>query len=306
MGGAFMAVDDEIAAMAWNPAGLSPPACRGGTRFRVHVNILGAPSIVRETGLLTGVETEPFASLPAVEKLTVALGGVFKAVTVRRGAFVAGALFLEEHLDPLGLAEAKGLADAEDLLGGYYTSLVFAFRLAPTVSIGACETVLSGWDDVGERVTGSGRAYGAMLSPNDRVTVGLTYVDLPPEFGHYREVVEGLAPRTMNAGVAYRPSTNVLIAFDLRDLAENHPGTSLEPRLGIEWSAWGSVAIRAGAFREQAGESDVLSLGLGAIPMAGCPEGSNGRRAEASVLNYAVLLSADRAPRHLLSAILHF
>ena len=306
MGGAFMAVDDELAAMAWNPAGFVPPTCGAGSGFRLHLNILGAPAIVRETGLLTGVESEPFASLPPIEKLSIAVGSVVKAATFRSGGMAVGALLLEEHLDPAGLDSSTGLADASDLLSAYYTTFVFAFRLAPSVTIGASETVLSGWDVPGKRKNGTGRAYGALLRPNDKVTVGLTYMDIPKDFEHYRLGVEGLGSRTMNAGVAYRPVDELLLTFDLRDLSEKHPETSLEPRLGLEWDLWGQGAIRAGAYREDSGETNVLTLGMGSIPVSACPRGGPAPGGESYVLNYTVLLRQEGAPRHLLSVLMHF
>jgi hypothetical protein len=306
MGGAFMAVEDDPAAMAWNPAGLVLPECPSRTKVAAHVNILGAPSIARETGLLTGSEAEPFASLPPFEKLTVVLGSVFKSVSLRSGNVATGVLMLEEHLDPTGLSESRGLADAEDLLGAYYTTVVFAFRLAPSVSIGVSGMVLSDWEAPGDRGTATGRAYGAILRPNDLLTVGLTYVDLPEGYEHYRLAVEGLGARTMNAGVAYRPMRQVLMTFDLRDLSERHENTAVEPRAGVEISLWGRAALRAGAFREDGGRTDVLTLGLGAIPMNTCRGRSPELAGDAFVLNYAVLLREQGTPRHLLSAMLHF
>ena len=303
-----MAVDDELAAMAWNPAGFVPPRCGSGTGtdFRVHVNILGAPAIARETGLLTGVESEPFASLPAIEKLSIALGGIAKGATVRAGGFAVGVLFLEEHLKPDGLAGSRGLADASDLLSAYYTTFAFAFQLAPSVTIGASEIILSGWDVPGERKNGSGRAYGALLRPNGKVTVGLTYLDLPGDFDHYRLGVEGLGSRTMNAGLAYRPLDELLLTFDLRDLSEKHAETSLEPRVGLEWNLWGRGALRAGAFREDGGGTNVLSLGMGSIPAAACPRSGRMPTGDSYVLSYTVLLKQEGGPRHLLSVLLHF
>jgi len=308
MGGAFMAVDDEVAAMAWNPAGFVPPLCGSNTAFRAHANILGAPVILRETGLLSGAESEPFASLPGIEKLSVALAGVVKSASFRAGGVAVGALMLEEHLDPEGLSASQGLADAGDLLGAYYTTVAFAFQLAPSVRIGASEIVLSGWDGgvPGDRVNGTGRAYGALLRPNDYVSVGLTYIDLPSDFDHYRLAVEGLGARTMNAGVAWRPLDSLILAFDLRDLAERHPATSLEPRVGAELNLWGRGALRAGAYREDEGRTNVLTLGVGSIPSGVCPRGRVTPGADSFVINYTVLLREGGGPRHLLSVLLHF
>ncbi len=308
MGGAFMAVDDELAAMAWNPAGFVSPRCGSGADFRIHLNLLGGPAIVRETGLLMGAESEPFASLPAIEKLSVALGGIAKGATIRAGGVTVGVLLLEEYLDPDGLIGSRGLADASDLLSAYYTTFAFAFQLAPSVTIGASEIILSGWDGgvPGERKNGTGRVYGALLRPNEKVTVGLTYLDLPGHFDHYRLKIEGLGSRTMNAGLAYRPVEDLLLTFDLRDLSEKHPETSLEPRVGLEWNLWGKGALRAGAFREDGGETNVLSLGLGSIPVDACPRSGRTPGGDSFVLNYAVLLKQEGATRHLLSVLLHF
>lgn len=305
MGGAFMAIEDEVAAIAWNPGAFAPPLCRRVGNFRFHVNVLGAPAIARETGLLTGVETEEFAALPAVERMSVAVGGLLKSVTFRRGGFVCGVLLLEEHLDPCGLAESKGLADAGDLLDAYYSSLCVAFRLDPRVSIGLSETIFTGVGEGGERHFGIGRSYGAVLRPNDKVAVGLAYFDFPTEFTGYRREVEGIAPRTMNAGVAYRPIESLVLSFDLRDLAEKHSDTAFQPRAGLELNLWGKASLRAGAYREEGGSIDVLTAGLGAIPMPGCSGGDGGRSSDAFVLNYAVLLSSRTGPRHLLSVVLH-
>ena len=301
-----MAVDDELSGLAWNPAAIVPGRCERGYGLRLHVNVLGAPAIARETGLITGVESDEFDSLPAIEKLAVALGGVVKSVVVRGRNIAFGALFLEEHLDPDGLLEATGLADASDLLDGYYSTFSFAFRLAPSVSIGASEIVLSGIDATGRRGHGLGRAYGAILRPNEHVTVGLTYLDLPPEFAHYRTAVEGLGARTMNAGVAYRPFDALRLTFDLRDLSETDPRTSLEPRAGAEWDLAGGAAVRAGAYREDSGKRNVLTLGVGAIPHSVCPGMGRRSAGDTYVLNYAVLLSDGVEPRYLLSAVLHF
>jgi hypothetical protein len=308
MGGAFMAVDDEVAAMAWNPAGFVPPLCGSRRTFRAHVNILGAPAILRETGLLGGGETEPFASLPGIEKLSVVLGGVFKSATYRAGGMAVGVLMLEEQLDPDGLASSQGLAEAGDLLGAYYTTVAFAFQLAPSVRIGASEIILSGWRDgvPGDRSNGTGRAYGALLRPNEQVSVGLTYLDLPSGFSDYRLAVEGLASRTMNAGLAYRPYDSLTVTFDLRDLAERYKETSLEPRLGLELNLWGRGALRAGAYREDSGRTNVLTLGVGSIPTGVCQRGRSIPGNDSFALNYTVLLREGGGPRHLLSLMLHF
>jgi hypothetical protein len=305
MGGAFLAVEDEVSAAAWNPAALLPRRCSRGGGFRVHLNVLGAPAIVRETGILTGVESELFGSLPEAERLAVALGSVFKSVSFSRGGFACGALLLEERLDPQGLRESKGLADAGDLLNGYYSSLCVAIHLGDKVSIGAAETVFAGLDG-GERRFGAGRSYGALLRPNRQVTVGLVYFDAPPGFGDYRREIEGLASRTMNAGLAYRPHESLVLTLDLRDLAEKHRGTALAARAGVEWNLWGQGALRAGYFREESTDADVLSVGVGAIAMPGCREAWDDGRGDGFVLNYASLISSADGPRHLLSAVLHF
>lgn len=306
MGGAFTAVEDEVASVVWNPAALSPPRCRRGWNVRVHANVLGGPAIVRETGLLKGIHTEPFRDLPGGEKLVYAVGSVAKAASVRRGQLSFGALLLEERLDPAGLVESQGLADPTDLIEATYSGVAFSFHLAPSVSFGFSQLIFAGFDEQGRRRYGGGRIYGALLKPNPAVAVGFTYVDVASGFQDYRRPIEGLAPRTMNAGISYRPSPSILVTFDLRDMAELHNDTSLEPRAGVEWNLWGRGALRAGFFREDGGESTVVSLGAGAIPMNGCFRRGEAHRSDGFVLNYTVLLSEDSGPRHLVSALLHF
>ncbi len=306
MGGAFMAVEDEAAAIAWNPAAFAPRECRRGGGLRVHLNVLGAPAIARETGILTGVESEPYGRIPGAEKLSVAVGGVVKSASFARGGFACGILLLEEHLEPAGLCRSKGLADAGDLLSAYYSSLCVVFHLADTVSIGASETVYARFDGDGDRHFGIGRSYGALLEPNDQVTVGLVYIDIPPGYEDYRREIEGVAPRTMNAGLAYRPLPSLVLTFDLRDLAEKHGDTALRPRAGLEWNLWGQAALRAGHYREEREGASVLSLGVGAIRMPGCRQAGGDGRSDGFVLNYASLFSETAGPRHLLSVVLHF
>ncbi len=306
MGGAFMAVEDEVAGLSWNPAGLAPPVCRRGSNVRLHLNVLGAPAIARETGLLTGVDSDEFRRLCGLERLAVAVGCLFKSITLARPGFACGILFLEERLSGEGLDQAKGLADASDLLDAYYTSAAVAFRLDPRVSIGASQTVFAGFDASGERCFAMGRSYGAVLHPNSRVAVGLVYFDAPPGVADYRRELEGLAPRTMNAGIAVRATQSLLVTFDLRDLAEKHADTALSPRMGFEWDLWGRGAVRGGAYREDSAGEYVLTLGVGAIPMVGCWSADGRGRGGAFVLNYAAMLSEGSGPRHLLSANLHF
>jgi len=306
MGGAFMAVEDGMVAAAWNPAALSPGKCRASGGFRLHLNVLGAPAIARETGLLSGAQTDEYERLPQAEKLGIALGGLVKSVTFSRGGFACGLLLLEEHLEPAGLRESKGLADASDLLEAYYSTLCVTFRLGESVSIGAAETVFARTGSDGRREFGSGRSYGALLKPNDRVTVGLVYVDIAPGYESFRREIEGLAPRTMNAGIAYCPVRSLKLTLDLRDLAEKHGDTALSARAGLEWDLWGKAALRAGHYREETENANVLSLGVGAIPMPGCRSGGVDARGDAFVLNYASLLSESQGPRHLLSVVLHF
>ena len=283
-----------------------PPRCGSEANVRFHLNVLGAPAIARETGLLTGVESEEFERLSGPEKVSVAVGSVVKAVTFRRGGFAAGVLLLEEELDPRKLEESRGLADASDLLDGYYSSVTAAFRLAPRVSIGLSGSIFAGRNASGDREIGFGRVYGALLRPNDLVTVGLTYFDVPASFSGYRRGLEGFAPRTMNAGVSCRPTRALLVTFDLRDLAETHGDTALSPRAGVEWNLAGAGALRLGAFREETGAPPVVTLGLGAIPMIDCWEGPNTVRGDAFVLSYATLLREGRGPRYVLSVVLHF
>ncbi len=306
MGGAFLAVQDGVASIPWNPAAFSPLECRRGGGFRFHLNVLGAPAIARETGLLTGVERGVFEDLPAAEKMGTALGAVVKSASYYRGGFACGVLMLEEHLDPAGLRESKGLADAGDLLSAYYSSACVVFHLSPTVSIGASETIYARLDAAGRRHFGAGRSYGALLKPNGRVTVGLVYVDIPPEYEDYRLGIEGFASRTMNAGIAYRPFESLLLTFDMRDLAEKHSETALSPRAGTEWNLWGKVALRAGYYREETSDSNVMCVGVGAIPMPGCRLRGGDVRSDIFVFNYASLLSEALGPRHLLSVVLHF
>ena len=306
MGGAFLGVEDEVAAMAWNPAALTVAQCSRGLNLRVHANVLGAPAVLGETGVLRGVHTEPYGSLPGAEKLVVAAGSLFKAVTASRGGITVGLLLLEEQLDPEILAESKGLSDASHLLDGYYSSLTLVFRPASTVSLGASATVLTAWDDIGERLYGAARAYGALLHPNDRVTVGLTYFDFSPGFGYYRRAIEGIAPRTMNAGITYRAGDLLLLTADLRDLAERHPCTALEPRVGAELNLWGRAALRAGAFREDGEGPFVVTFGVGSIPMPACWRGRETPGTDTFVLNYGALVRGGVAPRHLLSVDLRF
>ncbi len=306
MGGAFLAVEDEIVSAVWNPAALSPPRCRRGWNVRIHGNILGAPAIVRETGLLTGVHTQPYADLPVGEKVALAVGSAIKGITLRRGQFFAGLVFVEERLDPVGLVESQGLADPEYLLNEHASGLSVGFELDPRVSLGFTQLVFAGRGGSDRRVYGAGRIYGALLRPNDEVTVGFTYFDFSRGFHESRSAIEGFGARTMNAGITYRPVSPLLVSFDLRDMAEKHAATSLEPRVGLELNLWGRGAIRAGAYREDEGETAVLSLGAGAIPMVACFHSDEGFRSDGFVLNYAVLLADGSKPRHLISALLHF
>ena len=69
---------------------------------------------------------------------------------------------------------------------------------------------------------------------------------------------------------------------------------------------WEVGTITAGAYREDAGKTNVLTLGIGAIPVSACPRSARTPGGDTFILNYAVLLEQGGSPRHLLSVMMHF
>ena len=248
MGGAFVTMTDDLAALDFNPAGFSVLTSQEGLGFSAYLNPMGPLLLAENMDRVSGWDT--------------ALGWLVKGAAFRVGRLQLGVLFGEESL-----GDVERLARSRFLGGNAYidhrsTSFGFSLALAERVSLGMAGELYQ--RRVDSRTTFSLRyRYGLILKPRANLSVGICFVDLPQEYQEDRMALERLPDETLNVGISYAPVRFFTLALDVRNVSDEGKGAALEPHAGFEFVPWRHAALRGGYFRDWDGRIDSYSVGLG-------------------------------------------
>ena len=257
MGGAFMAVEDHLPALLYNPANFSlyrDPTVR---RFTMFFNPMGFAAAVRRSEELHGHET--FGK----EELATALELLIRGVGYSTQAFSFAALFGEEA--PLQqVSERDRWLSASHYAANQYSLLAGSAHFADRVAIGA-SVGLYYMDGVPGRRWKIGSSYGVTLRSSNNIRVGISYWSFPEDMRDYRAHPERIVNEAMNLGIAYSTPFGLLLSMDLRNLGEESRPPLRELHFGVEQNVVPWVALRGGFFQDRLEGHGVWNAGLALI-----------------------------------------
>jgi hypothetical protein len=262
MGGAFTAVNDDLAALLYNPASFTLYQDYRAHRLTVFLNPVAPVIALQKPEALFG------RAYFTWEETAAAAAMLVKGMTLSLGSFEFGALFGEQSPQPERFS-APRVFDANGYLDNQYNILAMRMRVAERVSLGGSLGLYYRSDVERGRRWGIGTSYGVQVRPSRRVAVGVSYITFPQMAPAYREEVERIVDGGVNFGVSVQSQFGTTVAVDFRNLGDENAATGelmREAHLGVEQILLSHFALRAGIFRkryENAENRYVLSAGLG-------------------------------------------
>ena len=289
MGGAYVAVQDELAASLYNPANLGGVDHGSGRGVRIFLNPL-TPAIA----LADPTSFFHARRLSIGQALSVA-GLLIKGFTVRAGPFDFGGIIGEQSTRFDRLPRAKGF-EAENYLDNQYSILAVRMRVAERVSVGASIGLYYQRLAEADREWKIQASYGVTLTPGRKLLVGVSYITLPSDLdGSYRDHPERLVNGSVNLGISLKPWTHTVLSFDVHNLADDREEMVREPHIGIEQAFLSLVALRVGAFRKNDRSQIAWTAGLGLIEARQLfsPNRRSSQPGSSWVVNYGVVFEKD-------------
>lgn len=247
LGGAFVAMQNEWAALYYNPAGYHVSRTDPDKRFAVALNPLGLIFSFTERG------TYSRGSVP--------VGWIINALGVRRGMVSVGILTGEESLANSERLRRSRFFDGADYQNNRNGAIGLAIEFAPRVRFGVAGDLFV--REGGLPKLKFGYRYGLIVKPRSNLDVGLCYVDFAEENAEDRMTLERLADGTLNIGVAYAPHPRLKLFTDIRNVSGEVKTALLEPHFGLEVQAISCFAFQLGYYRARGGGERSMSFGAG-------------------------------------------
>ncbi|MDZ7345096.1 MAG: hypothetical protein ONA90_11355, partial [candidate division KSB1 bacterium] len=268
MGGAFTAINDDLAALLYNPASFSLYRDDRVRRLTLFFNPIAPIVALREPEALFGRSTI------TSEEALAAFAMLIKGVALSVGSFEFGALLGEQAPNEYLLSSAR-VFDAHGYIDNHYHVLAAKMRVAERVSLGGSIGLYYSRNVQESRKWGLGASYGVQVTPLRNVLVGVSYITLPDQQRDYREALDRIVDGALNFGISVHSNFGTILAADIRNLNEEkaHAGELIrEVHLGMEQIVLSHLALRAGIFRkrhESAEDRHAISLGLGLADVNG-------------------------------------
>jgi hypothetical protein len=275
MGGAYVAVEDALAAGLYNPANAGGYRLERHARLQFFFNPLTPALAFSQRASFFDKEEKGFAQTLA------SFGLLLKGFTLRAGPFDLSAILGEQATSLALLPETKW--ETAGYWDNQYHVLALRMRLADRANVGGSLGLyylkprgaqLREW-----KVLAS---YGITLAPSRSVLLGVSYLTVPVrETGTQRDHPERIVDSSVNLGLSYRPVASTTVSFDLRNVVEEGDGmVRREPHLGFEYGVHSLLALRLGAFYKLEHGQAAISAGLGLLDL-------NWPRSRASHTQYA-------------------
>jgi len=251
LGGAFVAMQNEWAALYYNPAGYHVSRTDADKRFSLTLNPLGPVLAISEKD--------------SYDKGFVPVGWTLNAIGLQTGMVAWGLLLGEESLTHSDRFNRARFFDATDYSANRNAAFGLSIAFAPKVRFGMAGDMFI--RDGGLSKVKFGYRYGLIVKPRENLDIGLCYVDFPKENIQDRMELERLVDETLNLGLAYTPYRFITLFTDVRNVSGEDKGAMLEPHFGAEFNILSHVFVRGGYFRSRGGEEKTSSFGVGAQDM---------------------------------------
>ncbi len=293
MGGAFTAIEDDIAALSFNPAAFKVRDGRPGTKFSIHFN----PIL-------------PFASYDQFKNFTLLEDGgakrvfgsllyLIKSVSISAGLFNIGLLFNEEQF----IRKQRDIFfDTDQFENNIYHSAVLNVNPSSRVSLGMSGSLVQSTQN-GEEIGGASVSYGVLIKTNKWYQVGIMYYLITGDAATFRKQFDRLEDESINIGVAFFPWSNMTVTIDGRNITENNKTdrfASQEFHCGFENNQIPHVSMWGGYYREKdetVQDFNVYSAGVGLLDLNRFRVTGNKLNNATPLLSYAIVFE-NRPEKH--------
>ena len=262
LGGAFFAVEDDIASVNYNPSTISLYSIKRKSKLTVFVNP------ILPFAALKNHEDFDYNENISTNDVLNSFQYFIKGIVYSYKSIMFGAVFNEESLNNRN--ELERLFDTRNYIYNVYNTLFFNIKLAKRMSFGIKTTAYSRRAEDGSMENrGWGGGYGIYMQPGKNYSLGLTYIDFPADYIDARKEIERICDETLNAGISYsfRNQTNLYV--DIRNLNEDELKIKREMHFGLESNYLKHISFRCGYFHCQPTElkhkGDIFSFGIGLL-----------------------------------------
>lgn len=257
MGGAYVAVEDNLAALLYNPATFilyrEPPA----HRFTFFANPVGFAAALYRPEDLFGRRGWH------VQEIATALELLIRGVAFSSNAFEFVALVGEEAPSP-ALARRPEVLSTRHYGRNQYSLVAGRMRFAGRVAIGGSLGIYYR-DSPASRRSGLGSSYGVTVLSSRNVRIGVSYWSFPAGMEDYRLEPERIVNEAVNLGIAYQTAFGLLMALDIRNLGEETQAPVREIHFGFEQKLLSWAAVRGGYVRNRLSGHDIITAGMALI-----------------------------------------
>lgn len=287
MGGAYTAVDDDLAALGYNPAAYFVNSDKDMQRVTFFFNPV-SPLIggIKNSDIFQG-EGSKF------DDILLSLGLLMKSVSISIESLQIGLLLGEQAINLPAEIATNNLFSVDGFRQNHYHSLITRWRLADKVSLGGMASliVMSDPSDPLKRQSKLGISYGILLRPRENLNVGVSFFNFPDTLKQFRLPLERMVDESVNIGISYLLPTGSRFSVDLRDLGEESDDVFREFHFGFEQTLVSQLALRVGFFRKRR-EGNVFSFGVGLFNGARLFNNSLNKY-DNFMLNYAFVYEED-------------
>ena len=297
MGGAFTSLEDDIETICFNPGGFTMYTYPKDMKVTVFLNPLMSllASKYYSNNFSENIDFENFLKTSALS---------VKSIVLSVKQFETGIIMGEESFDNVSKNKKSQFFAYSDLWNDNSNTVFVKLKLAQRVSIGLSGTYfLREMNDT--KKTGIGFSYGIIMKPNNRLNVGLSYVDLPNSMADFYARLERIVDETMNIGLSYKLSSGTIIATDIRNLTEENKENVRELHIGLEQRVFRILAIRGGYFKDRNANVHTFSAGLALIDSNIFSSQENKFYHNNFIIDYA-FVHEHNANWHLFSFLWHF
>jgi hypothetical protein len=258
MGGAFTAVEDDLAAIEFNPAGYFLSEDVDSKHIHLFLNPV-SPFVggFKRDDLFIDNDLQ-------LDDVLLSLSLLLKSFSLTLNRFQLGVLLGEESLYLPAAFPRDGLNKISGFQQNHRHSIIGRLKLADKVSVGGTASFMFGSTPgaAEERRSDVGFSYGILLKPERGLSIGVSFVNLPDSLRQHRLPLEGMVDESVNIGISYELFTKTLFSLDVRNLGEEQRDAIREFHLGVEQVLLSQVALRAGYFIKNSDE-EVFSWGIG-------------------------------------------